>query len=255
MVKRLLDGSVKSGLLGLALLASPLWAQDKSAEAWQRLSRLQCLIEYFYMETGVYPLDLAEMEQIFKSRAPRAPKAVSIPVDPATNQPFKYQLEQGGRRYSLSVPDPARYSGAKIALYPVDWGYLADLADLKRFEEIVRSMNNLMKGIATQCEMYAKDHGGQYPAQLDDLMPKYLQRFPNDPLTGKNMAYKKQLDGYLIICPNPEKYGLKTFQYSSSQGIQTERLPRKDGKASEAPKVPDIKISEPKPADPPKTGE
>jgi hypothetical protein len=237
MVKRLLDGSVKVGLVGLALLASPLWADDKSNEAWQRMSRLQCLIEYFYMETGVYPLDLSEMDQIFRSRAPRAPKPVAIPVDPATNQPFKYQLEQGGRKYSLTVPDPARYGGSKMVLTSVDWGYLSDLADLKRFEEIVRSMNNLMKGIATQCEMYAKDHGGQYPAQLDDLLPKYLQRFPNDPLTGKNMAYKKQLDGYLIICPNPEKYGLKTFQYSSSQGIQTERLPRKEGKPAEAPKA------------------
>lgn len=246
MVKRLLDGSVKAALIaGLWLSSSgQAWAQDKSVEAWQRISRLQCLIEYFYMETGVYPLDLAEMDQIFHNRAPRA-KPIGIPVDPATNQPFKYNLEQGGRRYSLSVPDPSRYGGTRIGVGAMDWGYLADLADLRRFQEIMSSMGGLMKATATQVEMYAKDHGGQYPAQLDDLMPKYLQRFPNDPLTGKNLGYKKQIDGYLIVCPNPEKYGLKTFQYHSSQGIQMERAPKAGGGAPPPGKPPEVR-EEPK---------
>ena len=234
MAKRLLDGSVKFLALGLMLALTPaVRAQDKTPEAWQRLSRLQCLIEYFYMETGVYPLDLAEMDQIFRAKAPRAPKPVAIPLDPAANQPFKYQVDAAGRRYTISVPDPAKYGGQKIALSTVDWGYLADLADLKRFEQIVRQMSNLMKAVATQCEMYAKDHAGKYPEQLDDLLPKYISRFPNDPLTGKNLTYKKLLDGYVIGCPNPERYGLKTFQYSSSQGIQMEQAPPKQGEKPE----------------------
>jgi hypothetical protein len=246
MAKRLLDGSIKAALVSglLVLTGTPSWAQDKSSEAWQRLSRLQCLIEYFYMETGVYPLDLQEMDQIFRQRAPRAPKPVGIPIDPATNQPFVYKVETNGRKYSISVPDPSKYGGAKIALSTVDWGYLADLADLKRFSEIVRQMQNIMKVVATQVEMYAKDHGGQYPNQLDDLLPKYVTRMPSDPLTGKNLAYKKLVDGYIIGCPNPEKFGMKTFHYSSTKGIVMEQAARGGDSKAPAPK------EEPKPAPP-----
>lgn len=249
MAKRLLDGSITKGLVALLFLAAPAWSQGKSTEAWQRLSRLQCLLEYFYMETGVYPLDLAEMEQVFKSRAPRAPRPVAIPLDPATNQPFKYQVDAAGRKYSITVPDPGKYGGEKIALSTLDWGYLADLADLKRFEQVVRQMSALMKAVATQCEMYAKDHAGQYPAQLDDLLPKYITRFPNDPLTGKNLTYKKLVDGYLISSPNPEKYGLKSFQYSSSQGIQMEQPPARQAGAKPDPITP-VKPTTPAPAAP-----
>lgn len=248
MAKRLLDGSIRKSLvvLLLALIAWPAVAQDKSVEAWQRLSRLQSLLEYFFMETGVYPLDLNEMDQLFRSRAPRAPKPIGIPLDPATNQPFKYQVDPNGRRYSLAVPDPSKYGGAKIGLSAVDWGFLGDLADLRRFEEIVRRMTSLMKVTATQCEMYAKDHSGQYPAALDDLLPRYITRIPSDPLTGKNLAYKKLLDGYIISCPNPEKYGLKIFQYHSSSGIQMEQLPKAGASTPPAP----AKADSPKPVDP-----
>ena len=236
MAKRLLDGSVAALLGGLLWLApEPAHAQDKSTEAWQRISRLQCLVEHFYMETGVYPLDLQEMDQYFRAKAPRAPKPVPIPMDPATNQPFLYKAEGNGRKYSLSVPDPAKYGGAKITLAPMDWGYLKDLADLQRFTEFLRSMQNMLKVVATWVEMYAKDHGGQYPNALDDLLPKYVTKMPSDPLTGKNLAYKKLVDGYVIGCPNPEKYGMKLFQYSSAKGIEMEQMPR--GEAPKAPKI------------------
>lgn len=246
MAKRLLDGSIKAFLVA-GLLTLPALAQDKSVEAWQRLSRLQCLIEYFYMQTGVYPLDLQEMDQAFRQRAPRAPKPVSIPLDPATNKPFVYKPE--GRNYTLSVPDPSKYGGAKITLSAVDWGYLSDLEDLKRFTEIVQSMQRLMKATATVVEMYGKDHQGRYCENLDDLLPKYIQRMPSDPLTGKNLGYKKLVDGYQILCPNPEKYGMKVFMYDSHKGIVMEQMPRGDkggeSKPSETPKNP-----EPKPATP-----
>ena len=235
MAKRLLDGTVKTALTcGLLWLASaPALAQDKSTEAWQRISRLQSLVEHFYMETGVYPLDLNEMDQYYRNKAPRAPKPIPIPLDPATNQPFNYKLD--GRKYSLSVPDPAKYGGAKIAVAAMDWGYLKDLADLQRFTEFVKSQQNMLKMVATYVELYAKDHASQYPNTLDDLLPKYLTRMPSDPLTGKNLTYKKLVDGYVIGCPNPEKYGMKTFQYSSAKGIEMEQTPR--GDQPKAPKA------------------
>lgn len=228
--------------------SAPTWAQDKSTIAWQRLSRLQCLVEYFFMQTGVYPLDLAEMEQIFRQRAPRAPKPISIPVDPATSLPFVYKAETNGRKYTLSVPDPSKYGGTKIAVGTMDWGYLSDLEDLRRFSEIVRQTQSMFKVVATQCEYYAKDHAGQYPETLDDLLPKYVTKIPSDPLTGKNLGYKKMVDGYDIACPNPEKYGMKSFHYSSSKGIIMEQATR--GGADGKPKPPTPLKEDPKPAAP-----
>lgn len=204
------------------------------------MSRLQCLVEYFFMETGVYPLDLSEMEQVFRSRAPRAPRQVPIPLDPATNQPFKYQVDAQGRKYTISVPDPSKYGNARLVLAPVDWGYLADLADLRRFKAIVEESKAMMKLVATQTEMYAKDHSGHYPDSFDQMMPKYIQKFPSDPLTGKNLVYKKLLDGYTIGMPNPDRYGLKVFTYDSTKGIQMEQAARTrpTGKAPDLTKPP-----------------
>ncbi len=236
MAKRLLDGAVKAALTcGLLWLApAPALAQDKSTEAWQRISRLQSLVEHFFMETGVYPLDLNEMDQYYRSKARgAAPKPIPIPVDPATNQPFNYKLE--GRKYSLTVPDASKYGGTRIAVAAMDWGYLKDLADMQRFAEFVKSQQNMLKMVATYVELYAKDHTSQYPNALDDLLPKYLTRMPSDPLTGKNLGYKKLVDGYEISCPNPEKYGMKTFKYSSAKGIEMEQLPR--GDQPKAPKA------------------
>lgn len=234
MAKRLLDGTVRTALFcGLLWLApAPALAQDKSTEAWQRLSRLQCLVEHFFMETGVYPLDLNEMDQYYRGKAPRA-KPLPMPVDPATNQPFVYKLD--GRKYSLSVPDSAKYGGSRISVGSMDWGYLKDLADLQRFTEFVRSQQNLLKVVATQIEYYAKDHAGQYPNSLDDLLPKYFTKMPSDPLTGKNLLYKKLVDGYEISCPNPEKYGMTAFKYTSAKGIEMTQMPR--GDQPKAPKA------------------
>lgn len=229
MAQRLLDGAVKAALVGslLWLAPAPALAQDKSTEAWQRIGRVQCLIEHFYMETGVYPLDLNEMDQYYRNKAPRA-KPLPMPVDPASNQPFVYKLDTNGRKYSLSVPDPAKYGGARITVVPMDWGYLKDLADLQRFTEFVRSQQNLLKVVATQVEYYSKDHAGQYPNTLDDMLPKYFTKMPSDPLTGKNLLYKKLVDGYEISCPNPEKYGMIAFKYTSAKGIVMEQMPRGD---------------------------
>jgi hypothetical protein len=243
MAKRLLDGTVKAALFGtlLWLAPTPALAQDKSTEAWQRISRLQSLVEHFFMETGVYPLDLSEMDQYYRNKARgAAPKPIPIPVDPATNQPFVYKVDS--RKYSLSVPDASKYGGTRIAVSAMDWGYLKDLADLQRFTEFVRSQQNLLKVVATQVEYYSKDHAGQYPASLDDLLPKYFTKMPSDPLTGKNLLYKKLVDGYEISCPNPEKYGMKHFKYTSAKGIEMEQAPR--GDAPKAPKaLEDIKNS------------
>ncbi|CAN0505410.1 unnamed protein product, partial [Phaeothamnion confervicola] len=165
------------------------------------------MLEYFFMEAGFYPNSLEELEQLINSKAPKGSKLLVVPKDPATNQPFSYTLEKTGRRYILTVPDSSKYPEGKPYVQSMEWGFLADLAELRRFEQIVRHTTNIIKAVATQVELFAKDHGNQFPNSLDDLMPKYMARYPTDPLTNKNFNYTKTATGYIVACPNPERYG------------------------------------------------
>lgn len=199
-------------------------AEDKLAECWSKLSRIQAYVEYFYMETGIYPPSLDDLEKILNDQAPQKSRLIKLPVDPATNKPFRFLLEKDGKRYQLTVPDAGAYGGKAPTLANVDWAFLSGLAEKRRFEQMLVQSATMLKAVAGACEMYAKDHNKQYPSALDDLMPKYLQRVPSDPLTGKNLLYKKTVDGYQIVNPNPEKYMLKVFIYDSSSGIKVEQM-------------------------------
>jgi hypothetical protein len=219
-----------AGFILACCIAAPVHADPKLLhEAWTRMSRIQTLVEYFYMEAGFYPNSLEELEQLINSKAVKGAKPVSVPKDPATNQPFSYTLDKTGRHYILTVVDSSKYPEGKPLLTAIDWGFLADLAELRRYEQVVRHTSSIIKAVATQVELYAKDHQGQFPASMDDLMPKYMTKFPTDPLTNKNFTYTKLPTGYVVSCPNPERYGFKTFQYSSSGGMELVQIPPKGG--------------------------
>lgn len=262
---------MRKWLVGAALVAAvqfnavgPLWAQPASSEAWTRMSQIQCMLEYFFMEAGFYPTSLEELEQLMNSKAPRNATLLKVPKDPQTNQSFAYSLDKTGRKYKLSTPDSAKYAEGTPSLTNLDWGFLADLAELRRFEQVVRHTSNMIKGVATQVEMYAKDHNNNFPETMDDLVPKYIGRFPTDPVTGKNLIYKKVDKGYVVACPNPDKYGFKVFQYTSSAGMQVQGIkpaPKEgDPSLQGLPKLrfetPDKPVGEPtstpKSSDPPK---
>ncbi len=210
-------------------------AEDKLTDCWSRLARIQAYVEYFYMETGIYPPSLDDLEKILNDQAPQKSRLIKLPVDPATNKPFRFLLEKEGKRYQLTVPDAAAYGGKAPALGNVDWAFLSGLAEKRRFEQMLMQSATMLKAVAGACEMYAKDHNKQYPSTLDDLMPKYLQRVPSDPLTGKNLLYKKTVDGYQIVNPNPEKYMLKLFIYDSSSGLKVEQLDARAPKQEPTP--------------------
>jgi hypothetical protein len=42
---------------------------------------------------------------------------------------------------------------------------------------------------------------GHPPAQLDDLVPKYLERLPLDPVTGKPLSYSTDGTHFQVRCP------------------------------------------------------
>lgn len=234
-------------LLALALTAG---AEDKLTDCWTKLARIQTYVEYFYMETGIYPASLDDLEKILNDQAPPKSRQIKLPLDPATNKPFRFLLEKDGKRYQLTVPDAAAYGGKAPMVTNVDWAFLSLLAEKRRFEQVVLQSASMLKAVAAACEMYAKDHNKQYPGSLDDLMAKYLQRIPSDPLTGKNLTYKKTVDGYQIINPNPEKYMLKTFLYDSSSGLKVEQLDaRKPSQPAASPAVEPSPAAAPSPTE------
>jgi hypothetical protein len=51
--------------------------------------------------------------------------------------------------------------------------------------------------VALALERYRRNHGG-WPNTLDDLVPKYLLRVPNDPQDGKPLRYKRRPDGFIV---------------------------------------------------------
>lgn len=251
MKKTLLSIFVSGLLLGAPLVGfSEAPASSKNQETWSRMSQIQSMLEYFYLEAGFYPATLEELDQLVNSKAPRNARTLPIPKDPITNQPFQYVVDKTSKKYRLSVPDATKYDNAGPLLTNMDWGFLSDLADLRRYEQIVRHSTNMMKAVATSCELFAKDHKGAFPESLDDLLPKYMGRFPTDPITGKNLNYKKADNGYVISCPNPDRYGFKIFQYSSATGMQVEQVnkPKPDAPDSNGRTLPKLKFE---PATPP----
>lgn len=188
------------------------------------MSALQAMLEYFYMEAGVYPPDLGDLGRVFNYNLRKSDRPLQIPVDPATNQPFVYTVDARNKSYVLRLPDPAAYGGVSFQLSSVDWAWMNMLAEQRRFEQMFLQTGDNIKGLAKQVELFAKDNGGKFPDTLDALYPKYIKRYPQDPLSGKNYVYSLQGQEYTISCPNPEQYGMKRLLYSSSQGMIVERL-------------------------------
>ena len=191
----------------------------------RELSATQAQLEFFFMKAGVYPSKLSDLGAAFNEQVPRGAKPVKMSVDPATGKPFLYVPAPNRKGYKLRFPDPSVYGlDSSFELSAVSWGWLALQAERNRFAEMAKMSGRHLELLATSAEMYAKDNKGAYPKTIDALFPKYLKRHPQDPITGKNYIYKPLADGYLVLSPNPERYGLALFQYSSSLGMQVEPL-------------------------------
>lgn len=235
--------------LSIALCSSPAWAQAEgegegeveaspapvettttsTASTYHQgvaaMSALQSMLEFYFMEAGVYPAELSELNAVFNYQLPKNARAVVIPRDPATGEQFVYTPTANKKGYRIRFPNPAKYgTEGNLELNGVNWGWLALRAERMRFEEMAKLSKYHMESLASALEMFAKDNNRAFPQNLDVLYPRYIKRHPQDPITGKNYDYKQLADGYLISSPNPERYGLKVFQYSSSRGMLVETL-------------------------------
>lgn len=50
----------------------------------------------------------------------------------------------------------------------------------------------------TALELYAADHSDSYPEKLEELVPKYLDKVPNDPANQQPLGYAKSETGFLL---------------------------------------------------------
>lgn len=238
-------------LLGLALCLPAATQQppqpppqDKMREAWARMAKIQALLEYFFMEQGQYPATLAELDTAFKSLKPKDGADVVIPNDPATGKPFIYICRAPYKKYALSIPDAAAYGGQSFTLPEVDWGFMANVAEQRRREQLALQCAYNLKGLATRVEMFAKDHNKEFPKSMDELFPKYINRYPQCPASGKNYTYVPTATGYQLVCPNPGAHGLKSFLYDSKRGMMVEDV-------NGGPKAPTTPDASPSPSENP----
>lgn len=90
----------------------------------------------------------------------------------------------------------------------------ASLAWADRAPSILGCTQSL-KGIATGLEMYSSDHGGKYPASLQELVPSYLKSIPTCPAAHRD-TYSQTWrvageEGFYVHCAgnNHADFGLK----------------------------------------------
>ena len=213
-------------ILAMTALASRAEAQTESGkslmDAIEAISQTRVFIEFYFMEAGDYPESLEQLEADLNTLLPRNMENVKIPKDPATGSPFVYKMAPDRKSYSLKAPDPSRYGVPRLEFVQVPWGGFAEIAEERkqRFLQMI-SIENI-KAIATAIEYYAKDHAGNFPAELKDLIPKYLNTMPVCPVTGDFYKYQQDKDkNYTIGAPKPSVYGLSEMFFSSQRGWVT----------------------------------
>lgn len=67
-------------------------------------------------------------------------------------------------------------------------------------QEETNTLKKHMSRTFAALEMYAADNGSNYPKQLGDLVPRYLEEVPRDPVSRELLTYEKTADGFLLGC-------------------------------------------------------
>lgn len=201
--------------------ASEIKTQTLSRKALglRAYARMQVLIEYYFMESGLYPVSLKALEHSFNVGLPADAPKVVLGNDPLSGKPFVYEVSKDRHHYTLSVPEPAQYGQDIPNLETIDWGWLLLAAEGKRMERLLSDCTRNINELATACEIYAKDHNKAFPAKLESLRPQYMFRELRCPASGKPYIYVFRRGGYTIECPEANKHGLGSVKYDSDKGL------------------------------------
>ena len=65
-------------------------------------------------------------------------------------------------------------------------------------------MNNRLVDVAFGLAAYRQETR-QYPVQLEQLVPKYLAKIPEDLFSGKPVRYRRKTRGYLLYSVGPNQ--------------------------------------------------
>jgi hypothetical protein len=240
-VKKLLSISVI--LCILALLRAPVMGADEKGdvlgECISCLSKMQAYIEFYYMETGIYPKSLAELERIFNEDVENAKEKLLFPRDPASGKDFIYTTGKDFLSYTLSAPDPSAYGLKKLAVSSVNWGWMNSVAQEKRRMAFAQFCKFNIEFLSQAINKYRSTEK-KVPTDLKLLIPKYIKGVPLCPASGREYIYKGGTDSYSITCANPKEHGFKTFIYTSKDGFKAEPI-----ETSEKEVKPEIKENKP----------
>ena len=65
-------------------------------------------------------------------------------------------------------------------------------------EQELQRLKTQMTETFSGLEVYALEHSQQYPRELSSLVPKYLDRIPQDPRTKRPLIYQRLDSGYQL---------------------------------------------------------
>jgi len=231
--KSLCAGAAVSLFLFTASLV-PASAQGKNnEEAIHRvmgaISRVQVYLEFYFMETSVYPRSLKALETILNDEAAKDGERIVFPRDPATGKEFIYEPSKDQKGYRLAVPDPARYGMKKLELAQVNWGWLSLIAEEKRRKAFAFFCKSNIDVLTAMSKKY-QEQEKKLPQSLKDLLTKYPKGLPVCPLSGKEYIYGIKDGVFTISCPNPREHGFVKMMFSSKDGFIAEPLDTQQGR-------------------------
>lgn len=67
-------------------------------------------------------------------------------------------------------------------------------------QEETNTLKKHMSRTFAALEMYAADNGSHYPKELGNLVPRYLEGVPRDPVSREPLTYEKTDEGFLLGC-------------------------------------------------------
>jgi hypothetical protein len=210
-------------LLALPVMAQNQAGEEKLLQCVGAMSRIQSYVEFYYMETGVYPRNLKELEKVFNEEASKKNDEVLFPKDPATGKEFIYEPARDAKGYTLTAPDSSLYGLKKLTLSSVNWGWMNMIAEEKKKKAYAYFCKYNLDMIAMLVKKYNDDEK-KMPQALKDLMPKYLKALPSCPATGKEYVFTVTGKDYLLSCPNCRDHGFSVFELNSKSGFKAEPL-------------------------------
>lgn len=214
---------------GAASFSEEAKIKDKNPlleECVKNMSKIQALLEYFYLQSGSYPESLAEMNKSYNvpmDKSVELKDKIEIPKDPATGKDFIYKVDpKNPENYQLMAPEPKLYGAEKLELNAVNWAWMKVYAGEERRKMGISLCIDLLNRLATYIELYAADNKGQFPKTLDVLIKSKpeVAEISTCPASKKKYGYEIKKDGtYAIKCPDPAAHKVKQIEYDSVKGI------------------------------------